>query len=197
MTRPWLIRPWLIRPGLTRPGLTRPWLMMAAMLVAGAPAMAQVAAPPRLANLNIAGTPMLTLSSHSEITIVNPYMIAPDKTGDQPAYVTIVNDGGEDQLTGVSCAEAQGTTISETNPRKRRYPGLAPMGTNHLPILISVDVPAHGRVTLAPGGLHFVLQDLAFVPRPGQSFGCALDFRNFGRIDFNLPVVARDAVPKS
>ncbi len=167
-----------------------------AVLCAG-PAMAQTARPATIGSLNIAGTPILKMPSMSDITIKSAYMPAPDKTGDQPAYATFTNTGSADDLVGVSCADAQGTTISETNPKKRKNPGLSPMGTNELPILLSVPVPAHGDLVLKPGGIHFVLQDLSFVPRPGQTLGCTVNFRYYGQIDFDLPVVARDTVPKS
>ena len=164
---------------------------LATLLLLGAPALARAQKAPGVKNFNVAGTPILKMPAMSDIRIASAYMPAPNKTGDQPAYITVVNTGDADDLVGVSCADAQGTTISETNPKKRENPGLEPMGTNELPILISVPVPAHGRLVLKPGGIHFVLQDLSFVPRPGQTLGCTLNFRYFGQVDFTLPVVAR------
>jgi copper(I)-binding protein len=171
-------------------------LLVLGFLLPAVPALAQITTAPPQRDYNIAGQPVTNIVDRPVISISGAFLPAPKEPGDAPAYLTVINAGGADRVVGVTCADAQGTTLSENNPKPRRYPGLSPMGTNHLPVLFAVDVPAHGTLTLKPGGVHIVLQDMAYTPRPGQQLGCTAEFEKYGPVDFMLPVVADDSQAK-
>ena len=51
-----------------------------------------------------------------------------------------------------------------------------------------VDVPAHGRVELVPGGLHAMIVDPKAPLRPGERFPLTLTFARAGAIDVEVDV---------
>jgi periplasmic copper chaperone A len=96
------------------------------------------------------------------------------------AYLTVINSGGEpDRLVGASSpAAAQAelhTHISEGNVARMQQ-------------LQAVDIPAGGRVSFAPGGLHVMLVNLQGPLRDGIPFALTLRFARAGEITIEVPV---------
>jgi copper(I)-binding protein len=165
------------------------------VLFAAAPALAQIDSAPDTKNVVIDGAPRTVLPDGTGPTlrITGAWTPATTKRGNAPAYLVIDNTGAADTLIGASCSNAQGTVMKMANPPHLHYPGLAPMGSDETPILISIDVPANGHLELKPGGDHLVLQDVSTPSRPGDTIGCVLQFRSGGPMDVRLQVRTDDS----
>lgn len=71
-----------------------------------------------------------------------------------------------DVLTGWSCPIADTTTLVDSAGKP----------------LQSLDIPAGGSVTLAPGGVHLLLRGTHFAVARGSVLPCAFTFKNAGDI---------------
>jgi len=81
-------------------------------------------------------------------------------------YAVLINDSARDRIvTGVSC---QGAAMSHLH-RTTMEQGMA-----HMAPVERLDVPAHGRVELQPGGLHIMLMGLQRDLAAGDAFRCEL-----------------------
>jgi copper(I)-binding protein len=95
-------------------------------------------------------------------------------------YFVIVNDGNQaDTLTGVTTDVASQASIHETQI-KGDIAQMAPVP--------SLDIPAHGRVELKPGGYHMMLEGLKQDLQEGMTIKIALQFKNSGMITLDVPV---------
>jgi hypothetical protein len=100
-------------------------------------------------------------------------------------YLTIVNRGRiADRLIGASSPAAVKVSIHQS----RQVGGVMTMRA--IPFL---DVGAGGRVSLAPGGLHLMLEGLRRPLRVGQSLPVSLIFAVAGQVRANL--IVREAAP--
>jgi copper(I)-binding protein len=103
-------------------------------------------------------------------------------------YLVIENGGARaDRLTGARSPVAETVTLHETVERD----GVASMR----PLAGGLTVPPGGRVQLAPGGAHFMLNRLAQPLRQGDAVPLTLVFETAGdvTVDFAvLPIGARD-----
>lgn len=94
-------------------------------------------------------------------------------------FMSIRNDGEADRLLAVSspvAAEVQ-LHVSEMDGdimRMRRVEG--------------IDVPAHGRAVLQPGGYHVMLIGLKEPLKVGTTVPLTLDFAKAGKIEVTAPV---------
>lgn len=94
--------------------------------------------------------------------------------GQAPAavYVTIDNQGeGSDRLTGVSTDHAAMAMIHQTEI----YNGVAEMR-----MAGEINVPAHERIEMQPGGTHIMLEGLRAPLKAGDEFDLVLRFRESG-----------------
>ena len=95
-------------------------------------------------------------------------------------YLTIVNSGGaDDKLIAVAspiAAKVQMHTEIDDNGIMRMRP------------LPSLDVKAHGKAILAPGGKHLMLTGLKHHLTAGQTFPLTLTFAKAGKIDVTVAV---------
>jgi periplasmic copper chaperone A len=99
------------------------------------------------------------------------------------AYLTISNTGSEpDRLVSVVCACAAHAEAHATG-MKGQMMTMAPAGP--------VVVPAHGKVTFAPGGLHLMLTGLKAPLVDGRSQEMTLRFERAGEVRARFQVHAR------
>ncbi len=96
------------------------------------------------------------------------------------AYLTVINTGGEpDRLLEASSPAAAHaelhTHISEGNVARMQQ-------------LPAIDIPAGGRVSFAPGGLHVMLMNLQGPLRDGTRFPLTLRFARAGELTIEVPV---------
>lgn len=109
-------------------------------------------------------------------------------------YFEITNAGGEDELVGMETPLARTVEMHSTQ---------TVAGVMRMRRVDSVPVPAGGRVTFGPGGLHAMLLDLTGPLRERDQFPLTLVFRNAGRMQVQVIVgnlgalVAPEAVGNS
>ena len=96
------------------------------------------------------------------------------------AYAVIENAGSAaDRLLAVETDVCQVVEIHSTSHADGRM---------QMRPVESVDVPAHGRVTFGPGGLHLMLVDLKQPLRAGERLPITFVFRTAGRISVQAPI---------
>jgi periplasmic copper chaperone A len=61
-------------------------------------------------------------------------------------------------------------------------------GEEHMVMVPSVAVPAHGKVVFAPGGYHLMCMSPTAVMKPGQSVGVTLRLQSGETVSANFPV---------
>jgi copper(I)-binding protein len=99
------------------------------------------------------------------------------------AYFTIINGTGhDDALIAASSPAAARVEMHETKIED----GMARMRP-----LAEIRVPARGRVSATPGGIHLMLVDLAKPLAAGTRVPLTLEFRTAGRLTVQLVVEAR------
>ena len=95
-------------------------------------------------------------------------------------YFVISNAGNQpDTLTGITTDAASQASLHETQIKG----DIAQM----LPVP-SLDIPAHGRVELKPGGYHVMLEGLKQDLQEGTIIKIVLHFKNSGMITLDVPV---------
>ncbi len=91
------------------------------------------------------------------------------------AYFRVHNRGGEaDTLLAVSSPEAASAMLHGS-------------AMGHLMVL---PIPPGGDATLEPGKSHLMLENLTFMPKPGDSLTLVLEFARAGRLTLRVPVRA-------
>lgn len=97
-------------------------------------------------------------------------------------YLTLHNHTNVDlQLVGASS-----TTFSRAELHQHSHHD----GMMRMEQVSAITVPAEGKVTLAPGGLHLMLFEPATVLQPGQSIPLTLIFADGAQLAVDVPVVA-------
>ena len=116
-----------------------------------------------------------------DVRIVNAYARAtPPGVRTAAAYLTIDNRGAlPDQLVGARSPAAAAVELHTMS-----HEG----GMMRMREVARVDVPAHGRVDLVPGGLHAMIVDPKAPLRPGERFPLTLTFARAGAIDVEVDV---------
>jgi copper(I)-binding protein len=121
---------------------------------------------------SVAATPTAATGT-AKIGMLNAYL-DPPSAGTEHAYLTIRNNGdAPDRLVSVSSPWA--TSISLVN------------GSSSTP-LPWITVPAHGSVTLKPGGYSILLTDLTRTPKLGDTIPLTLDYATSGPVYTFAPV---------
>jgi copper(I)-binding protein len=99
------------------------------------------------------------------------------------AYFVVRNDGtAADAIVSASTPAAARVEMHQTTFAD----GMARMRP-----LKEIAVPAKQKVTVAPGGIHLMLVDLAAPLAVGTRVPLVLQFRNAGRVEIRLAVEAR------
>ena len=153
-------------PGLPLVGAAVFAALGVAGLVRGAVAQSPAAAPDR--------------SAAASIVVTKAYVAAPvPPSRTAAAYFTVSNtSGADDRLLRVGTSAGSSAVLQV--PTRHGSMRVAPHG---------VVVPAHGRLVLAAGEGHVLIEHLYRSVRPGQSVHLELDFRNAGPIDVAARVI--------
>ncbi|MDE2258798.1 MAG: copper chaperone PCu(A)C [Betaproteobacteria bacterium] len=102
------------------------------------------------------------------------------------AYLTIENSGATmDRLIAASSTVARSVLLHSSQMDQ----GMARMHHE-----TSLDIPAHGRVEMKPGGLHLMLQDLKQPLHEGETIHLTLKFEKSGEVELTVPV--KSLLPK-
>ncbi len=110
-----------------------------------------------------------------------PGMPAMPESGPTSAvYFVIVNDGSAaDALIGASSNVAKVVELHET---------LIKNNVAEMDPVAQVEIPAHGRIELKPGGFHLMLIGLTQDLTVGETLKLTLQFEKSGAIVLNVPI---------
>lgn len=96
------------------------------------------------------------------------------------AYATIRNDGDKPaRLTG-----ADSPDYNEAMLHRSTNTG----GMDHMQMVAAIEIPAHGKIVLAPGGYHLMLMQPKRAIRPGDSVRVDWHFADGKTLQTTLPV---------
>ncbi len=96
------------------------------------------------------------------------------------AYLTIENSGATmDRLIAASSTVARSVLLHSSQMDQ----GMARMHHE-----TSLDIPAHSRIELKPGGMHLMLQDLKLPLHEGDTLHLKLKFEKSGEVELTAPV---------
>ena len=96
------------------------------------------------------------------------------------AYLIIENNGdASDRLVSASSSVAHRVVLHSSQMEQ---------GMAHMQHVTSLEIPAHGRIVLKPGGLHLMLEDLKKPLQEGQTLSMKLKFERSGEVEVALPV---------
>ena len=120
-----------------------------------------------------------------KIAVENPYARPPLGAGKvAAAFMTLKNDGDEaDKLVAAEGDVARRIEL-HTHIMEQRD-GRTIMRMRQIPFM---EVPAHGKTVLKPGGLHIMLIGATRPLKPGDSFDLTLVFEKAGRVKVTVPV---------
>jgi copper(I)-binding protein len=125
--------------------------------------------------------PVPVLAQTPSIEVTQPWARAtPGAARSGAVYFTITDHGAADTLTGVSTPAAGMAMLHES---------FMDNGVSKMRMLGSVNLPTNTPVTLAPGGMHIMLTDLAAPLRAGGSFPITLSFAHAAPVTVNVPVL--------
>jgi hypothetical protein len=97
--------------------------------------------------------------------------------GDLPAgaYVTLANDGDQPARLVGAASPAYGEAMLHRSSTEG--------GTSRMEMVDGMDIPAHGKATLAPGGYHLMLMKATKPVQPGQAVKVTLKFADGSALD--------------
>jgi periplasmic copper chaperone A len=123
--------------------------------------------------------PAIALSQGSGIQIENAWSRAamPGRIG--VVYMTIVDRGAGDRLTGISSPVAQKAELHES---------FSEAGVSKMRPVPSLELDQGKSVALAPGGYHIMLMDLKRPLHQGDTFPVTLTFANAGQVTVQVTV---------
>jgi copper(I)-binding protein len=96
-------------------------------------------------------------------------------------YMRITNRGAEpERLDAARTAAARVVEIHRSMDESKSMPGMAMTGVMSMERVRSVTIPAHGSVTLSPGGYHLMAIGLRRDLRPNTQYPLTLHFAGAG-----------------
>ncbi|HET7024769.1 MAG TPA: copper chaperone PCu(A)C [Gemmatimonadales bacterium] len=122
--------------------------------------------------------PVYHLGSITVTHVVSP---EPQRGGPGGAYFTIINDGPDDTLIGVTSPDADTTMMHRSTPMG---------GMVRMEMAAAVPVPAGDTVRFEPGADHVMLTGLHRTLLAGDSLPLTLTFRNAGTLVVSARVVS-------
>ncbi|GBD42918.1 hypothetical protein HRbin40_00378 [bacterium HR40] len=133
-----------------------------------------------------AGKAMRAVRAGDSLRIDRPWARAAIAGGNSAVYMQIVNDGSHpDRLIGVE---------TELAARAELHRMAVEGGAMRMQPVPAVEIPAGGRIALAPGGLHVMLLHLRRPLREGETLPLLLRFAHAGEKRLAVPVRAAGAV---
>ncbi|GGX82379.1 copper chaperone PCu(A)C [Streptomyces minutiscleroticus] len=138
----------------------------------------------------LAAAPVLTgcgadSGGAADLSVRASYMPQPMSDTMAAGFLTVVNDGGEDdELSSVTSDLAGEVTIHRTVDGRMEE-------------VDRLDVPAHGEVVLESGGDHLMFEKLERRPTEGEKVSVTLHFAGSGTIEVEMPVKSATYRPTS
>lgn len=128
------------------------------------------------------------INAHSNedktITFSTPWIrLLPPTVMHTAAYVTIDNSSNKpDTLLNVTSTVVNSLSVHQT----KNVDGMMKMLSAD-----NLQIPAHGKIALAPGGYHIMLMGLESSLVENQEITMTFEFKNAGEIEVVFPVVKR------
>ena len=119
------------------------------------------------------------------LTIVNPWTRAAGQGMQGGGFLTIRNSGATPDRLVAASSPVAGRLELHTHIRDGDVMRMRPVN--------DITVPAHGEVSLQPGGLHLMLIGLTQPMNAGQSIPVTLRFERAGEVTIQLSVQAAGA----
>ena len=116
----------------------------------------------------------------SPIQVTDAFVRAAQAGGVGGVFLTIINTGPADRLTGAASAGADKVGLHESTNDQ---------GVMKMRPVEGLDVPAGGTVKLAPGGYHVMLMGLKQELTAGSRLPVTLSFQQAGKVEVNAIVV--------
>lgn len=107
------------------------------------------------------------------------------------AYLSLHNDGGDDQLTGISVDDADGAAVGVASIHETVVDD---DGRSAMHQIDGLDLPGGEHVVLEPGGHHVMVEDLVRPIEAGETLRLELRFADSEPITTVLEVVALEDV---
>ncbi len=123
--------------------------------------------------------PAIALAQGDGIQIENAWSRAAIQGRTGVVYLTIVDHGAADRLTGVSSPVAQRAQLHES---------FSEAGVSKMRPVPSLELDQGKPVVLAPGGYHIMLMDLKRPLNQGDTFPVTLTFANAGQVTVQVAV---------
>lgn len=111
----------------------------------------------------------------ARLSVADEYIPLPPAGGMAAGYLTVRNDGGEDQLLKVTSPAAESVTMHRSSASTMEQ-------------VDSMAVPAHGALQLARGGNHLMIMGWQKAPALGDELELDLTFAKSGTISVKVPV---------
>ncbi|MEV7924862.1 MULTISPECIES: copper chaperone PCu(A)C [unclassified Kitasatospora] len=111
----------------------------------------------------------------AKLSVADSYIPLPPAGGMAAGYLTVRNDGGQDQLVKVSSPGAESVTMHRSTPSSMEQ-------------VPSLDVPAHGALEFARGGTHLMIMGWQKAPALGDELELDLTFAKSGTLSVKVPV---------
>ncbi|MFF2749731.1 copper chaperone PCu(A)C [Kitasatospora sp. NPDC058048] len=111
----------------------------------------------------------------ARLSVADSYIPLPPAGGMAAGYLTVRNDGGEDELLKVTSPTAGSVTMHRSTASTMEQ-------------VDSLDVPAHGTLQLARGGNHLMIMGWQKAPALGDELELDLTFAKSGTISVKVPV---------
>ncbi|MFL6053335.1 MAG: copper chaperone PCu(A)C [Actinoallomurus sp.] len=119
------------------------------------------------------------------LKVSGAYVPRPASPDVAAAYFTVIDSGGAgDELTGVTADVSAHAMMHQSTGQTMR-------------MIDQVPVPAHGRLTFAPGGYHVMLEHPDRPLRQGDHVRLTLRFRRSAAITVDAPVEPVDYRPEA
>ena len=126
--------------------------------------------------------PLICATAHAEdaIQVTDAFARAAPAGGAGGVFLTIVNNGPADRLTGVASPAATTVDLHET---------INDNGIMKMRPVAGIDIPAGGTAKLSPGGYHVMMTGLKQALSVGGQVPVTLRFQKAGPIDVIANVV--------
>ncbi|MFI2608098.1 copper chaperone PCu(A)C [Kitasatospora sp. NPDC018619] len=111
----------------------------------------------------------------ARLSVADSYIPLPPAGGMAAGYLTVRNDGGQDQLLKVTSPAAESVTMHRSTASTMEQ-------------VDRLDVPAHGELQLARGGNHLMIMGWQKAPALGDELELDLTFAKSGTIAVKVPV---------
>jgi copper(I)-binding protein len=129
--------------------------------------------------------PVVSLAQSDGIQIENAWSRAAMQGRIGVVYLTIVDQGAADHLTGVS---------SPVTDKAELHESFSEAGVSKMRPVASLALDQGKRIVLAPGGSHIMLMDLKRPLNQGDTFPVTLTFAKAGQVTVQVTVQKAGAV---